>query len=483
MPKQEGSTCTYTHQLDGDEWMCPHSAPDDKHCIFHKPAPDTTSTEIRNTILQVLRTEPNKLEFVGAKIPELDLQHFLIDIDNQATIDFRDIEVTRNVCLDYLTARHPLDFRGAEVGGDVEVFNTDLESGFRAARMRVDGGCRIVESKFSKRVNFNYLNIDNDLVITETQFERQVSFDGVDIGDKMEVEDTQFGRWVSLCNTKFGTSVRLSPDNFPELQLDVKNPPDNGRISLAKTTIESGSIIIDQASEPIPVYDCTGATIGSVDLVHSVGNVFPYLWLEDTKFDDFDFNKHAGELRRLNFDIHSNKQENAQADGGRKSIDHYNSLSVVYSNAADGARKTGATNIASEFKFRKRFAQKKAHLVRLYHPNSTLELSSTVIKLVSNFTEEMLTGYGERPNRTIFSGINIILMFSILYWEVGTIDRTETIVSSLTLSFETMLGFIIGTPDIANLSSPVEVLINFQALIGFILFGVIFASIIGDSLS
>lgn len=482
MPTGEQPTCTYTHQFEHDEWECPHPAPDDEHCIFHQPASETPAAAVRDALIEALAAEPARWEFIGATVPDLNLQHILIDLDNQEAVDFRDITVAGDLQLDYLTVRQPFDLRGAEVSGNLEAFNVDLESEFRAAGLTIHGACRIVESVFSKRANYNKLTVHGDVELTEVRFRRRVSFNSADIGGEFLVEETRFDGRVSLRNIDFGVSAQISPLSFSELYLDAKTPPDNGLISLVDTTIQSGSIILGQDSDHIPLYDCSGTTIGSVQIRHSSGGVFQHLRFDNTEFDGFDFNRYTAELRRNNYNIHTTNREQVQSDGGSQSVD-YQGQSVVYANAADGARKIGASLIASNFKIRHRALKRHAYLNRIVDSNSPFEVSSSVLQYLSSSIEALLTGYGERPNRVIFSAINVIFPFAIFYWQFGSASRTETFLSAFTLSVETMLAFLIGLPDLTETSALIELLLNLQAALGFFLLGVVFVSIIDDQLT
>lgn len=484
MPTDGSGTCDYTHE-EPFQWDCPHPTPEDnEYCPFHRSPDSTTEAEIRSALLQAFQADPPRWEFVGATVPGLDLRHLLIDLPNQEMIDFRDINVQGDLRMDYLTARQPLDFRGADIHGHLQGYNVDFEGECKCTGLTVTESCSFEESTFEKHATFDDIAVGDDLTLFATDFRKPVSFDGANVEGRVSLEKASFNRAVSFEEVAFGSSVDLSAEGYPELTVVPTEQPDDGVIGVTDTEIRSGVLALEHPElDDRPLYDCTKTVLGDVTIDATDDRVFPYLRFDQTEFDGFDFTAHHEELVACGYTIHlEGEQAGAlRPDGGERDQTPA-AIEQVYANAAKGAQSVGAAQIATNLRLRSRQQRRRSYFEQVLENSSPTAKLNSFSRYAGSMLESVVTGYGERPNRVIGTTNAIVFSYAAMYYVLAP-ERIDSIASAVRLSVETTLTFVLGTPEAFDSVAPeVQTTMATQSFLGFVLLGVIFVSTIKDQI-
>lgn len=59
----------------------------------------------------------------------------------------------------------------------------------------------------------------------------------------------------------------------------------------------------------------------------------------------------------------------------------------------------------------------------------------------------IITGYGERSYRVVFSSLVIISTFGVLFWQGDYGEFSFTFLEAMTFSFQSFVTFVLGQPD------------------------------------
>jgi hypothetical protein len=131
--------CGYTHDVsrfddvDGTEWQCPRSAYDEQaYCRFHLPADSSTDVRIDGeTFLYAIQSATGGraarreyMRFFGAQFDDLDLEHVIIDGQDNYPLDLRDVHVEGDLILTKAVVEPPLWLHGASIDGELRCERT-----------------------------------------------------------------------------------------------------------------------------------------------------------------------------------------------------------------------------------------------------------------------------------------------------------------------------------------------------------------------
>lgn len=475
MTETETGPCGYVHPTDDGEWECPHPVPDgDSNCPFHADPAETTTEAVREAFIDAIRGPDERWEFPGATVPTLDLRHVLVDLDNRETVDLRDATIGGDLLLDYVTVRQPLDLSGAEVTGDVRGYNFDVESEFACRSLECGGSLDFHEATFSKNATFDGTTVGEDARFEFAAFHGAASFDRLTVTGTTTVREATFRRAVSFDGVRFGSRADLSADRFPVLELAPERQPDDAVIPLVGAEVDRGHVRMGETD--VPLYDCTDAVLGDVQF-GGPDEVFGHLRLRRTEYDGFDFGAHREEFVRIAYWIHEEVGGRVATDGGVEQLGQ-GEVERLYENASVGARNGGFPDLARQFKMRRRLVERRRHFDEFAKSERVRERIDASNRWLLNVVESTITGYGERPWRALFSSFSVLLMYGVLYQAVGA---AESLGAGARTSAEVMLAFLLGMPDAYEVAEPVvRLVMQTQAVVGFVVIGVVFVSMVTD---
>lgn len=169
---------------------CPHPTTSADRCLFHLPEDhdtDVTAEEIKEAFLRHIAGDGDPYgsdakQFVGARLPELDLEYVRIDsADN-----------------------HPIDLRFAEIG-DLRLDDGVFQQELRLDHAKITGECSCYSTDFQKRVSFESAVFDTDIVDFEkTKFDGVAGFTEVDFrADAVSFEKCRFNDVAGFKHTEF----------------------------------------------------------------------------------------------------------------------------------------------------------------------------------------------------------------------------------------------------------------------------------------
>jgi hypothetical protein len=471
----ETGPCGYVHSTEEGEWECPHPVPDGgSACPFHADPGETTTGAVREAFLDAVRGPPERWEFLGATVPTLDLRHVLVDLDNRETVDLRDATVEGDLLLDYVTVRQPLDLSGATVEGDVRGYNFDVESEFTCRSLDCGGTLDFHEATFSKNVTFDGTTVGEDARFEFAAFHGAASFDGLTVTGTTTFREATFRRTASFDGVRFGRRADLSADRFSVLELAPDRQPDDGLVPLVGCEVDRGRVLMGETD--VPLYDCTDTVLGDVHF-DGPDRVFGHLRLRRTEYDGFDFGAHRQEFLEVNYRIHEEVGGRVATDGGVERLGR-GEVERLYENASVGAREGGYPELARQFKVYRRLFERRRHFEEFTTAERPLERVDASNRWLLNVVESLITGYGERPWRALFSSFSILLMYGVLYQAVAAV---ESLGAGVRTSAEVMLAFLLGMPDAYEVAEPaVRLVMQTQAVVGFVVIGVVFVSMVTD---
>jgi len=475
--------CSYTHQFNDHTWECPHPPVDNGGlCVFHSDPEKTDGKTIRSAFLEAIHDHTRPAEFIGATLPELDLSHVLIDMPSRAPVDLRGATVHGDMNLDFLTVQQPFLLESACINGEFHAYHLDVDSDFEADGLECQQDVVLVDCTFAKKASFRGVVIDGQLDLTYSTFSGTTQFDNATISGETLCRQATFRRAVSFDQVTFGATVDLFGTEIYELKLAPEEIPAEGEISFEQCHIHEGEInSVDTPNEFLPVYDCTRATLGQLDIDIEPTELFNHFQFRRTEYDGFQFGQYREALKLSCYRIESLPHLDDQATT-EEVQEIFGAIETTYINARRAAQRNGNGDIAGEFHIVQRMIERRRYRRQLLRGESLPERFESQTRLVLNVLEGSLSGYGERTNRVVFASSFTVLSFGMLYYVLS--PKIETPIEGLLLSMEAAIAFLLGLPEMPDgTQSVIEILITMEALIGFVLLGVVFAGMVSDSVT
>jgi uncharacterized protein YjbI with pentapeptide repeats len=225
-------TCTYefdpaAHDSTSVEsrWSCPHEQhASSDYCPFHM-APDEreaagiSAADLTTSLVRKVTDEDGThatRAFIGAHLPELDLDYVDVESDDQHPVDLRHSTIPGGISVLHGRFEEQLDLRHSTVGGFM-ADNCDFENGVLCTGTRftdtvdcfeatVTGDdTEFTEATFTQQALFDEVEFTNDVSFTDAVFEAEASFEGTQFyGRSNETGDnTTFSGAVFNCDVSF----------------------------------------------------------------------------------------------------------------------------------------------------------------------------------------------------------------------------------------------------------------------------------------
>ena len=199
------------------------------------------------------------------------------------------------------------------------------------------------------------------------------------------------------------TILDLAEGRFGELRV---RPAGDLRCRLAEATVSAGRL--DQPDEGVAAYDLTDATVGDVDIDCDADSFDRYRFYR-TGFEGFRFPSYHTVLRDNRWDSHDYVHEPTEpvtVEG----------LEQTYLGAKQGAAdigdsETGSMFFVRELRYRRRRYAAHARAAR----HSTAHRGDAVLRWITSGFLDLIVGYGERPQRTAFLALAVILGCAVAF--------------------------------------------------------------------
>lgn len=233
----------YQHTTIESTWSCPHDTlGETEYCPFHQHKRENeeetvlSDEEITDLFLKHATGDVvKKRQFIGAKLPELDLNYKNIKSDNQHTVDLRHAEIA-GIDAERAQFGEELDLSHAEIG-HIDFENTDFNDGLTAIGCIITGTLVCYETVISgETVNFTDATFEGEVVFEKCNFEDDVRFSNTTFKSPVDFTGTSFygdtatiGHITEFNNAVFEDTVSLEHTVLEDSEF--KNIEFNGELS------------------------------------------------------------------------------------------------------------------------------------------------------------------------------------------------------------------------------------------------------------
>lgn len=451
---------------------CPHDAIRDGLCIFHLPIEKKDDTQVGEELLDNLRN--GETDFVGSKFGRLSINREVLRFDSNDPIDLRYSQF-HSLDLSKSVINQDIYFNYSNISNELKMVESRVEGKFYLSHAIV-GSVEARESKYLSKFVATYAIFEEPVVFGDCSFsakfllqntvyedifdmtnsviDGQASFINSEFNKNSILLETSFEDSVDFSDATFKTFLTMEGAYIRDAQFN-KTRSLSEPINLRYSDIHAGRI---QQAEDKTLYDLTSSKLGNVKLesLDTEDNMFDYLGICLTEFDNFDFSEQKKEIAD-NWDIHGYGVEEADSICNAPE-----EIEKTYLKAKNGAKEMGDSKAVSEF-----FLNELRYRRKFYHSKINEGLSFFA-RWASNWSYCLTCGYGERPSRTIISSFFIILAFSVGYTvtDIGLegVDD-ETFFSYLTFSFQAFVSLVLGAAPTVE-SNIFKIAIGIEAFAG-----------------
>jgi len=416
----------------------------DGQCPLHAGADgsgNVTSSAVRATVCADLRSDDERrLTYAGVELDALDLSGLALESDGLGSIRFVDSTIEGAADISGSAVEQPIVFEGCTLGrldasdatfaGDVTVADSRLGNGsgtcltFR--RATVGGSLALDDVAAQGSVEFASLAVDTWFELDGVSVTGGAHFPNADV-ERGQVVDSSFGRSVQFTglDARLLTVERVSfaqPPRFDDAALGRLRfrPAGDVECRLTGATVKGGRL--DQPDDDRAYYDLTDATVGDVELDCSSDTLDRYRFYR-TRYDGFPFAAYRSFLRENRWRLHEyagDPDVGADLDG----------LERTYLEARQGASDVGDhENAAALFLREMRYRRRRyADHARDGSRSPAHRVDATLRWATSAFLN-LVSGYGERPQRTVLAALAVVVASAFLYPALGGLRDGSTVVT------------------------------------------------------
>ncbi|MEZ3165807.1 pentapeptide repeat-containing protein [Halorubrum ejinorense] len=371
----------------------------------------------------------------------------------------------------------PAVFKHADFRGDARLWYTQFEAhaNFRRARFRDVAYFEAVD--FTDYARFTRATFDGETTFKLAEFDDDADFDGARFRGDHGFRRASFDRITDFSDALVEGPLDLSTAEVATLELTPSAEAGDRRedahtdegsaetqcVNLREATVGSGTL--GQPASGSVLYDCTDATLGDVSFTDPDGGpVCDRVRFARTRFEDFVFENDDLDPAAAGWRLSEVADPGALPEASRGAPDT-ETLRQTFLNAKNGADETGNNTAASAFFYReltyrrRRYAELARDGTRRWR-----DRAADATKWGRNLALMLSTGYGERPDRVVYSSVTIIVFFALLYARFLS-DVEYAPVDYVVFSFQSFITFILGTPP-AGTARSVEVLSAVEGFVG-----------------
>ena len=356
---------------------------------------------------------------------------------------------------------------GDTVTFELAQFNDDVD--FIEAEFH--GTARFHEAEFDRQFNLSKADIQSSFDATAVQVDRDIILEATTIEAPVQFEDSTVDGAVQAEGVRLHDHLLFEDAKIESIVLvpNLSNSDAVGSfVSFADTTLVHGTL--SQPETGTTIYEFGEATLGNVQFEGPVdGALYDYIQFYRTRFDGFDFNDNGGlDTEAVEYEIHrlgADAKTVIPADYERTFSP--TDLWVTYLYAKNGADAAGDNVGAGKFFYKEMTYRRQAHWARMRTPESR-PLRSRIhdfTKWGRSLLLSGVTGYGEHPDRVIYTSLAIIAGFAPFYALTVTSAAEASVWEYLALSLQSYVTFILGQPP-AEFTLAGEILSALEAYIG-----------------
>lgn len=488
-------------------WSC-HRVTHEDHdrCIFHIPAEEKTSEEVKESLLDAINS-PNRedRELIGAEFGNVSIQDEILGTDDPSPIDFRfaefeDLSITGSVI------RNPALFDECKFSGIINCRWT-----------RFQGPITATDSTFSSEVTFEGATFESLFNASGSCFEKKFSLSGASIRGNLTLSNCEFHDNIGFWETDFGSGANFSGTGI-EGYAAFAGATFSGSTSFSDLTVEEiyfnrcefdnytaffsltvdriadfsaaefhGNAVLDDATFHIgadftgtvfrsyvslsrvrtgettdellfkeavlnsgqiilpsesPGYDFTRATVGDVD----IDSVDSRDGFPNLRFNQTDFD---------GFDF-SDYRDELEPDWtihdylGNRDTPDPTELEVTYLKAKRGAAAVGDAHAEAEFLIKEMEQRRAKYRFHLSNSQITdLSFFRPGVRYVSNLLFDVSCRYGESPRNVVLNSVALIIIFGAIFSQLLGPDDILSL-EPLILSLQSFVALLSGGPSLST---------------------------------
>jgi hypothetical protein len=483
--------CGFVADVDGEPSPCPRPVRDDgERCPLHAAGEveAVPPSALRAAVCADLRSDDERrLVYRGLTIDALDLSGLALEHDGLGALRFRDCTVAGTVDLSGSAVDQPVVFEGCSLGR-LDASDADFSEAVTVADSCLGAGTT------GTCLTFRRATVEGSLSLDEVRSEGSVEFaslavegwfelDGVSIAggahfpnatvERGQVVDTTFGRSAQFTGlearqfTVERVTFERSP-RFDDAAVETLRfrPAGDVECRLVGATVEGGRL--DQPDDGRALYDLTDAVVGDLDLDCASDTLDRYRFYR-TRYDGFPFAAYRSFLRENQWRLHEyagDPEIEADLDG----------LERTYLEARQGAGAVGDhENAAALFLREMRYRRRRYATHALDSTRATGHRVDATVRWVTSAFLNLVSGYGERPQRTVLASLTVILVTGLVYPAVGGLREGDTVVTYASdgavaftegLYFSVVTFTTLGYGDIEPVGALSRTLAGLEALSG-----------------
>lgn len=253
MGRGMAGTCSYTHDLEGDTWECPHDA-DREYCLFHRPVADKSDEAVASALRErANRAGDESKEFVGARFGDLDLAFARLDAPDNYPVSLVDATVEGEFRLTSGAVEQPLVLDGMTVEGEAACENVAFGAECAAAGARFERGVDFQGSAFAERLR-----------MSGARFGGPANFHAVEFGESVDFGRTDFAAAAEFALCRFGGDVDFDDARFAG-QADFESVRVRGKADFRGVRFGAAAEFRDAAFERSVAFGDRSGTDAEVD--------------------------------------------------------------------------------------------------------------------------------------------------------------------------------------------------------------------------
>lgn len=223
---------------------------------------------------------------------------------------------------------------------------------------------------------------------------KAASFDNTKANDLMSIKRANADGLITAFSAHF-YFLEIS------LQFDSSSPT----ISFFGSEIDAGTVRLTHEDS---FYEWANTTVGDVSIVSDIDkNPFQNIFIENTRFDGFNFSDYREELREIDWVIDGYVHDNEHNESDYRE--------ATYAKAKTGAELVGDNYTESKFFIKEQRSRRSAYLSDLRDSGSISAYVKKGYNYLSNLFYDISCVYAESPRRVFTWATWSIILFAIIY--------------------------------------------------------------------
>lgn len=332
------------------------------------------------------------------------------------------------------TFRKDAMFNGATFDRDA-IFMGSQYDGKADFSKAVFHGLADLVARFRFNSMFNYTTFEAKANFSDSLFAGKVDFWATKFGGEATFDYVEFEDYVSAKEVQFHDDTSFEGSSFTEVTFD--SPYTAKTLDLTRASVFAGRFTFDPDTRG--VVDLTKATLGDVEIDWARDyskSPLKRLNFNRTTFDGFDFTAyHDGLSTNWEFIRPS------AIDGDTNTAEV---REETFLKAKNGAKAVGDDRAASEFYLREMRARRDGYRTAISSEQPLQKRFTAGTNWAGNWFFDLVSGYGERPSRTVVTSVAAVSLFAGVYWHLGMDLAGNGVASYLTFSFQTFVALLFG---------------------------------------